>query len=222
MTQVGESVSSGAVAEPAEDPEIYLIAVGDRAVKNLLGIFYHYSLEYWRADVASVTLEKEWDVPDFEKEYAGAAYVAAVELRRESGYKVYEYKHMRRAAWRQVSVAASVIHQESTGANLMPIFQGDEATVKNRWEMAVAASKSYEYSEQVGFGGVFLNWPNSVYYGGNYVNNSNTFVRVMVDEIGLKMDEMKGWHPGRMQPIPVTTRYSSSPWAAGTTAPPKP
>jgi len=220
VTEIGEL----SFCPTEEASELYIIMVGDRPVGGTLGILYHYSIEYWRADVASVTLNREWDRPDFEEEYPGSTFLKGVELLREGGWSVYEYKKrwVRDDGWDEVNVAISVIHRPPMSTNVMPIFQGDKATVSQRWSSIAHAVTHYEYAEQSGFNGTFCMWPNSVYYVGDDVNNSNTFVRVMADAAELTMREMKGFHPGRMVPEPITTRYSPLPWRARVTPPPEP
>ncbi len=219
---ITEGPWEGELLEAAEEEDIYLIVVGDRPVQNTLGMAYHYSLELWKARPGSIPIGENFDRPDFESQYAGSQFIEGVELLRDGDWRVYEYDDDQ---WDEEGVAVSVISYDPKSTNVMPILRGDEATVSATWAKALGAAKSYGFAEQKGFDGEFQNWPNSRYeiYTFDEVNNSNTFVRWLVDTIGLTMSEMTGPHPGRMQPVVEKDyQYSPKPWPKGETAPAAP
>ncbi len=222
------SQSSGLNQPVAQCPEsICFVAVADRAVGGTLGMFYHYSLQYWKIS-PDIALNSEMEVVDVTA--LGASQLGQVELlRNNDGWDVWESKQKwfrDQRVWKEEGVSISVVHFTDSSTKLAAIHKGPCPDVKAIWDTIRQNAAQYEYAEQGGdsFTGVFKKWPNSKYQmpWDEPFNNSNTFVREMVSRAGLAMFELGGSHPGDNAPSPVLDIYGSDPWGSGQTAPPAP
>src|SRR5262245_14082875 len=86
------------------------------------------------------------------------------------------------------------------GYRIMPIYQGGNKAVKDKWSAIIANARKYKWAEQQGFaaGPTFKQWPRSLYLA--FGTNSNTFVREMTRLVGLSFTDMSGLHPGDDRP----------------------
>jgi YD repeat-containing protein len=185
------------------------IAVADRPVGHRFNILaYHYSLQYWvcPCELADFDEDKEYTVKEIQKLCPGAKKAGSVELLAETGWNAwYYYKD-----WtlrlkpigvpKEDSVWISVIYYSDRGTKILPIYSDpNPKVVKEKWDLIIKNAKKYPWAEQeqpagAPFTGPFRNWPKSHYK--SWGTNSNTFVREMVRQAGLRMTEMKGSHPG--------------------------
>lgn len=203
----------------------FFIAIADRPVDNTLGLLFHYSLELWASDV-DVSLYVESSIHDFQSRHAGSSRLESVELLREGGWSAYrrDFVFPGGYRWQIHNVGISVIHRSSRSTRIMPIYKGSRARVHERWAMALRLARQYRFAEQAGFDGNFKNWPNSIYIISTTATNSNTFIRHLVNSLGLDMRGLSGSHPGSDTPSPPSQEYSPTPtpWRQGTPPPPPP
>lgn len=140
--------------------------------------------------------------------------------------------HKAYKAWSKVKVWVAVVQYVENGTRIMPILDGDPERVREAWERIKVRAQAYPWAEQGGtdalaFKGPFMKWPKSLYKA--LGTNSNTFVRTVVKEAGLRSCEIDGSHPGDRRPrqnhesgtTPYGASYtyrfyaSSPPWVAG-------
>lgn len=187
------------------------IAVADRRVDTALnpGLWYHYSIEYWLS-CDDIELLKEYEASEWTKK-PGVRRIHSVELLRDNtGWRVWQQEEQQ---WKIKAVSVSVIQfDENSGNNLAAIFKGRPSEVRQNWRRVVDLAKAYRFAEQSGFNGNFQNWPNSKYQmpGDDPFNNSNTFVRDVVQRAGFVMKELKGSHPGLNTPVAVPDVYGGT------------
>ena len=225
MPEMGEAVAKGDEDEDKDD--IYFIAIADRAVKGTIGLFYHYSIQYWKS-TEDVALQSEMGAD----ELSGATKLSGTELIRKGGWKVWEYEYeyeeglLLSGTWHEAKCSVSVIYMYDSSNKLAAVYKGskDEADVK--WKTLINNASNYTFAEQGGdgFSGNFQNWPNSRYQmpWDKPFNNSNTFVRTMTVTSGLSMFELSGSHPGNVKPVQLPNKYSDKPWREGQSSPPRP
>jgi hypothetical protein len=177
------------------------IAEGDRYVlekgwKHTLS--YHYSIEYWcgkkfsplnhtsgytRAQILAIS--------------PGATKKEAVEEEVDLNYEAWgEYKDFFGfTVWDAVPVWIAYIQYVDSATKIMPIFDNSKAVVNQKWKAIMATAHGYKWAEQVGYNGVFKNWPRSLYQPNDWNTNSNTFARYAVRSAGLTFVEMNGCPP---------------------------
>jgi len=213
-----------------EDKEFHFIAVADRAVDGFFGLFYHYSLQYWKtsSEVALNNEIKKEDLNDAEK--LGSTELLA---NKDEDWEVWVYKGKKwlldEPNWKKGKVKISFIHFSDKSSKLAAVYKDSKQKVKTKWDTILKNARSYGYAEQKesSFNGNFRKWPNSKYqfaYVDKPENNSNVFVRYMVSEAGLMMFELSGNHPPKNQNTPssIPNIYSKKPWKKGEKAPPAP
>lgn len=207
---IGEAGGWNVYAYVANNPLGYVdplgddfIAVSDRPVKGTLGLFYHYSIQYW-ISCDDIDLNTEFNIQSWLTTHV-AKKSSSTELLADEGWKVWRLDGGTR--WRVEDVKISVIHYDDAGTKFAAIYKGTPQQVRQQWAKVLQQARGYKYAEQVGFNGAFQNWPNSKYEIGDNVNNSNTFIRDIVAKSGLKMQELAGSHPGRHSPEPVPDFY---------------
>jgi RHS repeat-associated protein len=110
--------------------------------------------------------------------------------------------------WKPVSI--SFIENTASPTKMIIIYadtnNGNINDSAAKWQMVVAAAKSYPYAEQPPKGKALLsNWPNSRYGWPMTTpfNNSNTFIHYTASVIGRTADYFNNT-PGNKKPVPVT------------------
>ncbi len=203
------------------DPENYIdplgtdfIAVAGRPVRLPLGsgrIFNlnHYSIEYWhscnpgpQAEISKASWRR--------KHLWSSSFSKGVELLADSGWRVGKVVSTGPIPVVIVSVSISkIVFGNQDGTTFVAVFDGEPLDVKRVWEKIEQLSKSYKYAEQAdaigALTGNFQNWPNSK-YGFPWdlpFNNSNTFVRNVIESAHLTMRELGGDYPGNNSPVDV-------------------
>ncbi len=179
------------------------IAVSDRPVKGTLGLFYHYSVQYW-ISCDDIELNTEYDIEKWLKTHV-AKKKAGTELLADEGWKVWRVNGGTK--WKLEDTKVSLIYYRDSGTKFAAIYKGTPQQVKQQWAKVIQQANGYKYAEQPGFNGAFKNWPNSKYDVGDDVNNSNTYIRDIVTKSGMTMKELGGSHPGRNSPQPIPDDY---------------
>lgn len=88
-----------AEGEEEKKEEFYFIAVADRGVSGTMGLFYHYSIQYWKT-ADRQTLRQEMDASAL----SSATKLKAIELlRNNNDWNVWEYKGLVKNKWKIVS-----------------------------------------------------------------------------------------------------------------------
>ncbi len=188
--------------------------ITDRRVSWLGGFAYHYAIEKW--DTCLLKLNDEISITDWLKNNPKTKKIDKIELLNTPAIKAWEYRMLFSVAdvqtygWVYVSVGISVIKygyydtSESTKAKL--IFSSEKSSVVDgKWNKIERLAQNYEYAEQQGYKGVFQKFPKSVYRA--LGNNSNTFIRYLVQKSGLVMSEMNKFHQGN-ETLDVSTDYN--------------
>ncbi len=177
-------------------PEIesgsHCIVVCDRPVSNF-PLANHYALERW---VGCCPKEKEEiDIEKWTEKYS-VARLDKMELLSRPGNKAWKWDG---SSWKYVDINVSVIYYGFPEGHLenkkaATIVAGNRTTIEVVWNLMKAKAQFYDWAEQDGNSGSFLNFPRSVYRIGSTVHNSNTFVRHVADRF---MFELSMSHPGR-------------------------
>jgi len=210
------------------------IAVADRTLEimNWVGIWYHYSIQYWESECPFDPLghsdgfsEEEIKKKCREK----AKKLASVELMPVDGYKAWRATSIQAGggfrinAWEVWNVSISFIMFQDDGEDIMPIFDGNKSRVNKMWKRIESIAKNYKWAEEYG-SATFEKWPQSIYE--TLGNNSNTFVHDTIMKVGLPWTEMDGFHPGNSHPQLSDEhsrfRYSIKPWRSGYQSTPEP
>ena len=198
------------------------IAVGSRSIGGLgfLGgagkPINHASVEYFAEDEGNISEEAQrgdrfTEIPE------GATRKETIELLqypRDSGDKPYGYKKSwwvdgegkgrKFKRWIEKVGLSGISHEKGKAQRFIVVKCG---VSKEDWEKIKSNSEEYPYAENITSlrrGGVLSKWPNSKYQlppG----NNSNTFVRSMLNDGKIKIptDFLKG-HPGADTPSSVS------------------
>jgi hypothetical protein len=150
-------------------------------------------------------------------------HVEGIELLADEGWAALEqYTTIlgdHKQKWMPVRI--SMIHyqdgktkHETKPAEIEVIYSTeDPENVATNWEKLKNLAKEYKWAEQADandkfpWDSKFEHWPNSEYKDGNWETNSNTFVRYLTKEDGLRFQEMSGLHPGANSPGNNSTRY---------------
>jgi RHS repeat-associated protein len=221
---IGEAGGLNVYAFVVNDPLSFIdplgddfIAVSDRPVKGTLGLFYHYSVQYW-ISCDNPELNTEYDIEKWLKKNV-AKKRESTELLADEGWKVWRLKGGTK--WKLEDTKVSLIYYSDSGTKFAAIYKGTPQQVKQQWAKVIQQAKGYKYAEQPGFNGAFKNWPNSRYDVGDDVNNSNTYIRDIVKNSGMTMKELGGSHPGRNSPQPIPDDYGGQKPFKGP-APPQP
>ena len=211
------------------------IALAHRVVGGQQGldIGYHYSLQFWDCGGGFADLNRPSGYTETEiKDVCGDANPSAAEAKKAASFELLARDQWKAWAsngdeWEITNVTISEIMYKDTGTKVMPIFSDDKTKAQTIWNDMVSIAKAYPYAEQEGFGGVFKNWPDSLYLW--YQSNSNSFARHAVTQGGLNMEEMIEAHPGSMTPHQNTLRGltllgtpEGHPWEDGKTPKPAP
>lgn len=124
--------------------------------------------------------------------------------------------------WSRVALVGtrgiSAIHRDvwETGSVLFAnIYDDSDGNVDSKWRQVISAAQSYAYAEQGKTGSKmraselqFSRFPKSIYSA--FGNNSNVFVRYVVDRTGMKKMELRYSHPpGRSAP---QDEFSAASW----------
>jgi hypothetical protein len=197
------------------------IAVGD---SRILLFGYHYSIELWEDPRAiGPVLYNEISVEDLIKESPSAHQLDAYELtsrHKSLGSPVYHVYRYDGTNWVLEEVKIAAIYRSGEGTTLYPVsnsFITGLGAVNSKWEAVTGLANSYLYAEHGGGGsnwdGVIHNWKLSQY--GIFGNSSNTFIRWVVTNAGLEMDEwdIGGIHPGNDVPTLPSGFYDGVPVA---------
>ena len=200
--------------EQSKDDKVFAIVVADRVVKNVF-VAYHYSVQLWCYD-GMLNNSSQMTVEELKSNVPHAKKVESIELLRDEGWSVWE-KDLKRTEVTTVSI--SVIYFEDTSTKLAVLKEGEESIITAKWQKLTQLARQYKFAEQGGstFQGNFINWPNSKYQlpWDEPFNNSNTFIRDIINNAGLKMVELPGKHPGDTKPSNITSQYASVPWRTG-------
>jgi len=197
----------------------------------------HYAVEYWRACPMPI---RKYSLRDFLLEHRRLwphahqpRQIDSVELIGTFGWGAI-IRCQITGVFRPQHVWVSFIQYElAKGTHLVPLFQGprDSPTVRAKWDVVLLNAGRYRFAEQAPRGvqarphastsPPFRFWPNSRYFIPPAIfhprieNNSNVFVRWLVDTSGIGMVEIRArWHPPRLNsPVPVPAAdYRGVPW----------
>ena len=200
------------------------IAITDRVV---IGPTYHYALERIQGCCSQVGVEKNYsEVINGHNTKS----VAKVELLNVQGFTAMKYGQYKKPGkpttfvtkWKRVALSPngiSFIHwnvYDSPSRKIINLLDdsGDSSGVDLKWSRINSLARSYQYAEQGTYNrrirpdevGSFPNFPTSLYSA--FGNNSNTFIRNLVERSGLELKEISGAHPGKKSPDPNDRDWS--------------
>ena len=178
-----------------------------------LGFLQHYSVELWES-ICPIPKDKEYKYASFidKWEFASVDRTDGVELLVDERLWRAEVRGARANRWRSVTFKMSYISfNDFDGKKFKLAYQpafknGSNANeVRKKWREIANAAKSYPYAENDGFS-TPRNFPDSRYFlppG----NNSNTFVRWLLKEVGIDLPNLSGVFPGAHMPKDVPDQY---------------
>lgn len=199
------------------------IAITDRIAVSWP--FYHYAIE--KIEGCCPKRGEETSYSDTINEETTSE--GKVELLNITGFTAENYRRKRlgpphrtikfKWGWQRVSLSPngiSFVHYdvyEKSSRKFVNVFDGKPSEVKKKWKTIISLAKSYAYAEQGTSGerieprdAKFTRFPKSLYNA--FGNNSNTFVRTIVTDSGVGMQELSGWHPGNQRPDPNGFNWS--------------
>jgi RHS repeat-associated protein len=200
------------------------ITLGDRSVFWNLGLFNHYSIEYWITDTNPKLTTEEMKTKKLKTRYR-AVRRDSFELLNATGYSA-QCKRPITGQWRVMTVDVSVISQNTSRSewDKVVFVDDDPAVVKAMWDRITIEANAYRYAEHRKPGyltgdrsnpddlieaAYFDNWPQSRYQDvlldpflqPNKANNSNTFARWILHQVDIKFKELGGEHPGACEQL---------------------
>lgn len=207
-----------------------------------LGFLNHLSVEYWESK-CDAGINVEYNTQDFVQRTkgrgVGANIVAAVELMADQRWAIWEHQvvldagleALPRHVWYIKNISISVIREDSDGIRFAAFFEpqhDNKRAVHAMWNHILSNARSYRWAEhnaphsaaRIFLGNSFRNWPNSLYQRPPG-NNSNSFGRDMVLQVGQQVPNLRGVFPGRPRPHNIQNRWGNQiPFFRGQNPPP--
>ena len=178
--------------------------------------FNHASIEYWDS-ICRARIGVEHVSDEFRRTALGriggyATRLAGVELLQDNNWSIWDppmSSGRSGRGWQVSDIGISVIREASDGIRFAAVYEparNNVRAVRRMWNRILDNARRYRWAEHNPNGSqaerlrlnhVFSRWPNSRYQlppG----NNSNTFGREMLRQVGLRDPNLSGRLPGRM------------------------
>lgn len=202
------------------------IAAGSRPLQGVLGIIggegkpaNHMSISYFREDVSGKAKVND----EFSTIPEGAQRGAGFELESTPGYgwtkRRWEDGPGKGRRLRTVTTRVSISFIRAIGVAPIRYHVVKGCATDEDWKALTKAAASYEYAEHGTPGGPLTKWPNSKYEIPPNGNNSNSFVRKILQDGGYdikanffsRLQHPGAWIPDAVHDTRATPTYLSNP-----------